>query len=103
MSLLDISVSLGKKWVGFGSFLGVIAGPVVKRALASIGFGVVSYAAISMALNSALQAAKTAWAGLAGETLSLIQMAGVSTAASIIAGALVTRVALMTLKRLELK
>lgn len=90
---------------GLGSFLAAAAGPLAKRALAAIGFGIVSYAAMTAALNAALDAAKNAWAGLSGfpEALALIQMAGVSTAASIIAGALVARVAMQSLKKLELK
>lgn len=89
---------------GLGTFLAAIAGSVVKRALAALGIGIVSYAAMTAALNSALAAAKAAWAGLAGfpEALALIQMAGVTTAASIIAGALVARVALQSLKKLEI-
>lgn len=89
---------------GFGTFLVALAAPVVKRAMIALGFGLVSYAAMTAALNAALSAAKSAWAGLSGfpEALALIQMAGVNTAASIIAGALVTRVALQSLKRFEI-
>lgn len=89
---------------GFGTFLVSLAGPVVKRAMVALGFGVVSYAAMAAALDAALSAAKEAWAGLAGfpEALQLIQMAGVNTAGSIIAGALVARVALQSLKKFEL-
>ncbi|GAB1387751.1 hypothetical protein MASR1M59_28990 [Melaminivora sp.] len=90
--------------MGFGTFLASLAGPIVKRAMVALGFGLVSYAAMTAALNAALGAAKAAWAGLAGfpEALQLIQMAGVNTAASIIAGALVARVAMQSLKRFEL-
>ncbi|TCP18251.1 DUF2523 family protein [Simplicispira metamorpha] len=89
---------------GFGTFLAAIAGSVVKRALAALGFGLVSYAAMTAALNAALTAAKQAWAGLSGfpEALAIVQIAGVNTYASIIAGALVARVALQSLKKLEL-
>lgn len=89
---------------GFGTFLASIAGPIAKRVLTALGFGLVSYAAISAALNAALSAAKSAWAGLSGfpEALAIIQIAGVNTYASIIAGALVARVALQSMKRLEL-
>ncbi len=87
---------------GFGTFLVALAGPVVKRALVSLGFGIISYAAVSAALASALGAAKAAWSGLGGEALALIQMAGVSTAASILAGALIARVALQFTKKLGL-
>ncbi len=86
---------------GMGSFLVAMAGPVVRKALISIGVGVASYAAIATALNAALDQAKTAWAGLGGDALALIEIAGVSTALSIIAGALVARVGLMSLKKLE--
>lgn len=89
---------------GLGTFLASLAGPLAKRVMLALGFGVVSYAAMTAALNQALSAAKGAWAGLAGfpEAMSLIQMAGVTSAASIIAGALVARVALQSLKKLEM-
>jgi hypothetical protein len=83
-----------------GAFLLAMVGPLVRRALVSLGVGVLSYAAVSVALNAALASAKAAWAGLTGDTLALIQMAGVSTAASILAGALVARVALQFTKKL---
>lgn len=88
---------------GFGTFLAAVAGPVVKRAMSALGIGVVSYAAVSTALNTMLSAAKTAWAGLGGEALALIQIAGLNTAASIVAGALTASVALQVLKRFEVK
>lgn len=89
---------------GFGTFLASLAAPIVKRAMVALGFGLVSYAAMTLALNAALGAAKNAWAGLAGfpEALQLVQMAGVNTAASIIAGALVARVAMQSLKKFEI-
>lgn len=87
---------------GWGSFFAAIAGPVAKRVLAALGFGVISYAGISVALNSMLSQAKIAWSGIAGETLQLVELAGVNTAASIYAGALVARVGLVALSKLGL-
>lgn len=87
---------------GLGTFLMSLAGPVVKKALQALGLGLVSYAAVATALNSALSAAKASWSGLAGDSLSLIQMSGMSTALSIITGALIARVGLMQLKKLEI-
>lgn len=87
---------------GLGSFLVAIAGPVAKKALTGLGIGVVSYAAMTTALNAALDAAKTAWSGFGGDSLALVQISGMPTALSIITGALVARVALMQLKKLEL-
>ena len=86
---------------GFGTFLVSLAGPIAKKVLTSLGVGVVSYAAVSAALAAVLSNAKAAWGGLAGDSLALIQMAGVSTAASILAGALTARVTLQLLKRFE--
>lgn len=87
---------------GFGSFLVSLAGPVVKKALTSLGIGIVSYAAVSAALGAALGAAKAAWSGIGADTLALIQMAGVNTAASILAGALTARVAMSIMKKMDL-
>jgi hypothetical protein len=87
----------------FGTFLVAITGPVVKKAMVALGFGVMSYAAVGAALNAVLSSAKSAWSGLGGDALQLIQLAGVNTAASILAGALVARVTLQVLKRFELR
>lgn len=88
--------------MALAAFLGAIAAPLARKVLTGLGFGIVSFAAISTALNAALDQAKTAWAGLGGDSLSLIQMSGAATALSVIAGALVARVGLLALKRLDL-
>lgn len=88
----------------FGTFLMAIAGPVAKKVMVALGVGILSYAAVSAALTAALSAAKSAWGAFGGgafsEALSLVQMAGVPTAASIFAGALIANVALEFGKRL---
>lgn len=84
-----------------GTWLVSLAGPLIRKMLMSLGIGVASYAAISTALNAALDQAKSAWSGLGGDSLALIQIAGISTALSIIAGGVVARVGLMALKKLE--
>lgn len=87
---------------GFGAFLVALAGPVVKKALTSLGVGVASYAALTIALNTAIDAAKSAFGGLTGDVLALVQMSGMPGALSIITGAMVARVSLMQLKKLEI-
>ena len=89
--------------MNFGAFLVGLAGPFIKKALVSLGVGIVSYAAVSAALTQVLSSAKSAWSGLGGDALALIQMAGVNTAASILAGALVARVSLQILKKFEVR
>jgi ABC-type Co2+ transport system permease subunit len=88
---------------GFGSFLAGIAGTVTKRALAGIGVGIVSYAAVTTALQQALSSAKAAWSGFAGEALQLVQMAGVTQFLSIVAGGLLASVAITALKKFEVR
>jgi len=87
----------------FGTFLVAITGPVVKKAMVALGFGIASYAAVGAALTAVLSQAKNAWGGLGGDALQLIQLAGINTAASILAGALVARVSLQVLKKFELR
>lgn len=84
-----------------GTWLVSLAGPAIKRALASLGIGLASYAALSVALNQAIGSAKAAWSGIGGDALSLIQLAGVPDAISIIVGALLARVAMQTVKKFE--
>lgn len=86
---------------GLGTFLVGISGAVVKKALTTLGIGVVSYAALSTALNSALDAAKGAFSGFGGDAASLVALSGMPEAFSIIAGAMVARVAMMSLNKLE--
>lgn len=87
---------------GLGTFLVAIAGPVVRKALTSLGIGIVSYAALSGVLNSALNAAKGSLAGFGGDAASIVQLSGAFEALSIIAGAMIARLAMMQLKRLEI-
>lgn len=87
---------------GLGTFLVALAGPIAKKVLVSLGVGIASYAAVTAALTAVLSSAKGAWGGLGGDALALIQMAGIGVAASIYAGALMARVSLMVLNRLEI-
>ena len=87
--------------VPIGTWLVGLAGPAIRKILASIGVGVVSYIGVQTALSTALAEAKAAWSGLGGDSLSLIELSGASTALSIVAGALGARLALVALKKLQ--
>jgi hypothetical protein len=87
---------------GIATLLVSLAGPVVRKALASLGFGLVSYAAMSTALNAALSAAKGSLSGFGGDALSIVQLSGVFMALSIIAGAMVARVGVNAISKLEI-
>jgi len=80
-----------------------LAGSLAARVLLSLGFGIISYAAVATALSAALGAAKASIGGMVPDVANLIGLAGFFTALSIIAGGAVASVSLLTLKRLALK
>ena len=88
--------------MSIASWLGTLAGPLAKRALMSIGMGTVTFAGASVALNTALTAAKTAIGQVNGDVLNLLSMAGFLTAMSVIAGALIAGLSFTTLKKMAL-
>lgn len=87
---------------GWGSFLAGVAGPVVKKALTALGFGVVSMVGVDVAIQSALNSAKTAFGGMTGVVADIVAISGFFSAVSIIAGGLVAAGSLMVMKRLAL-
>lgn len=87
---------------GWGSFLAGVAGPVAKRALAALGFGVVSMVGVDVAIQSALNSAKLAFGGMTGVVADIVAISGFFSAVSIIAGGLVAAGSLMVMKRLAL-
>jgi len=87
--------------MNLGAWFISLAGPAIRKVLASLGIGLVSYAALITALNSALGSAKSAFGGLGGESLSIIQLGGFPEALSVIAGALIARASMQALKKFE--
>ena len=79
-----------------------LVGPIARRALLSLGLGVVTFVGVDSAVSYLLSSAKAAWAGgLAGGAAQLVAMAGVNTAMGIIAGGIIGRVTMLTLKRMQ--
>lgn len=87
---------------GWGSFLAGVAGPVAKKALTALGFGVVSMVGVDVAIQSALNSAKSAFGGMTGVVADIVAISGFFSAVSIIAGGLVAAGSLMVMKRLSL-
>ena len=87
---------------GLGAFLVSLAGPAIRKILFSLGIGIASYAAMTAALTAALGAAKSSLSGFSGDFVPIVQLSGVFTAMSIIAGAFIARVSLSAVKKLEI-
>ena len=80
-----------------------LVGPVVARALAQLSIAVVTYKGLDVAIKSLLSYARTSWSGIPADIAAYIAMSGINTALSIVAGAIVARVALIPLKRMRIK
>jgi hypothetical protein len=74
------------------TFLMGAAGPLVLRALAALGVGVVTFAGVDTALTALISQAQSSWAGLSADVLGLAGVAGIPAALGVIAGAMVARV-----------
>lgn len=89
--------------MNLSALLMALAGPVAKQVLIALGVGVVSFIGIDLALNALLDVARAAWAGAAaGDVAAYLAMSGANTALSLLAGAMLGRVALMATKSLRL-
>lgn len=86
---------------GWGTWLLAMVGPAAKRILVSLGLSVVTYAGVSTAVNAMIDSAKQNMAGLPADVANMIALAGINTALSIITGAIVARVSLVALKKLQ--
>lgn len=87
---------------GWGTFLAGVAGPVAKRVLSALGFGVVATLGVQAAITTALNSVKAAVGGMSGVVADLVAMTGFFSALSIIAGGLVASGSLMALKKLSI-
>lgn len=84
-------------------WLSDLSWPIVSRVLASLGIGTVTYAGAETALRGAMDTAKTAFQGIAGEVLQLLAMAGFFDAMAITSGGLVSGLAWLVMKRFALQ
>lgn len=78
-----------------------VSGPVVKKALSSLGMGVVSYAAINAALQAVISSATGAYNSMAGDAANLLNMAGFGTAFGIILGAMISKLTYAQLNKIQ--
>jgi hypothetical protein len=85
--------------IPLGAFLQAAAAPLVRNVLASLGIGIISYAAVTTLLGLLLVQARGYWNGMPDMVLALLGLAGLGDSAGILIGALMFRAGLNTLSR----
>ena len=88
---------------GIAAWLAQIAWPLASRVIVALGFGYVTYEGADIAVAAVLNAAKQAFAGITGEMLQFLAMAGFFEAVSISMGGVVSGLAWMTMKKFALQ
>ncbi|GAB7562838.1 hypothetical protein LG202_08770 [Methylobacillus methanolivorans] len=83
-----------------GTFFTNSAGAIAKRMLSAIGVGVISYAGVATAMQTAISYAQNAYAGLGGYIAAFVGLGGVGEAMGMIAGALAFRVTLLSMSKM---
>jgi hypothetical protein len=83
-----------------GAFLGTAIGALAKKALTALGLGVVTYAGLQAAFNTAQTQVINNYGNLTGVTLALADMAGVGQSIGIILGAIAGRIGIAVLGRI---
>lgn len=86
--------------IPIGAFLGAAAAPLTRTVLASLGMGIISFAAVTAALGAALTYAQSAYTGLPAYIFALAGLSGMGEAFGMIAGAMIFRVAFTSLPKL---
>jgi hypothetical protein len=84
----------------FSSVMVALAGPIAKKVLAALGIGFLTYAGVDTAVQAALGAAKSNFAGTPADIASILALAGVFTSMSIIAGGISAGLSMMVFTKL---
>lgn len=85
-----------------GTFFTASIGAIVKRGLAAIGIGVLTFGAITAAFNQIVSIAQTHFNNVASDVLQILNLAGTGEALGMVTGALLFKLGFSTMKRLGL-
>ncbi len=88
-------------WVALASFLISIVGTLAGRVLLSVGIGMVSYAALNTLVEGVISNVTSNYQSVGGVVLQFLNLAGAGQAIGILSAALVTRTALVAIKKLR--
>lgn len=86
--------------IPLGAFLASAVGPLAKRVLTSLGFGIISFTAITTALNTLIGYAQSAYTGMPAYAFAFLGLAGVGYGLGLIAAAMVFRAAYIAMPKL---
>lgn len=86
----------------FAPWLVAMAGPVARQILLSLGIGVVTFAGLSTAVTALINQSSSSINSLPVQAAQLFGLAGGFEALSLIAGGIMFRVSMMSLKRFKL-
>jgi len=75
-----------------GDFLDRVVGPLAKRVFSSLGLGYLSYQAVTLIMEQAIQFAKDHYLGLPSDVMGLAGLAGIGEGLGIISAAMLFRV-----------
>lgn len=87
-------------FTGWGVFFAAIVGPLARKVLSALGMGIITITGWAAFQNQVKNAVTSAFGGIGGETLQLVQLAGLYDAIGITLGALTMLGTLIAFKRL---
>jgi Protein of unknown function (DUF2523) len=79
-----------------------LGGPIARQVMISLGFTLVTFVGVDLAVSGMLDAARNSWAGMGSDVAAYVAMSGANTGLSIIAGAIVGRMTMLSLKSYRL-
>lgn len=88
--------------MSIAGFLQLMVGPLARRGAAALGFGLVTFVGLDLAVAGLISQAREAYNGLPADLLGYLGHAGVGHAASIVCGAITARVVLAATKSMTL-
>jgi hypothetical protein len=86
--------------VTVAAWLAALAPTLARQVLLALGFGFVTYVGLDLAITGAMNAAKGSLGTMGAFPAAIIAMSGMNTAMGIVAGAVVTRLSFVQLKKL---
>lgn len=84
----------------FFAVLGQLIGPIVRKVLVALGFGIISYVAVKATIDGLISQAQGYFQGLPSSVLDYVALVGIGDCFGIIAGAISVRLGLQFAEKL---